>query len=252
MSGMSLVVVALVVLLVVLMIVVNLVQQQKEKKETEKRQESVRQKAIIDETEEVMLLSSKIPMSSNVVSMLLNRIGNALQSWNRVAPTNDLKQRLKDIKKQQANIKTGYREIAEATFTIPDNEKHAVQMLQGIKKLRLLLRAEHNKGTVPPAIFVEEEKRIDRLMIRINLDNLVSRATSSLLTQQIGSCRQMLDKAEAIVASVAVPDDYVKSKIASINDMRAQIQEITQKAEAENMAKVQTPAEDEQFTQKKW
>lgn len=252
MSGMAITIVALVVLLLVLVIVMNVIQQQKERKEAERRMEIARQKAIIDETEEVILLSGKVPMSSDIQAMLLNRVIKSLQAWDEVASSSDIQQRIKDTSIQLSELTHKYPDISEQGFQVPDNEKQALAIIQGLKKLRLILRAEHNKGAVNPTVFVNEEKRIDRLLLKINLDNLISRATSSLLTQQLGSARQLVDKAEQIIAGIVAPDDYLKGRIEKVEEMRLKLREQARKADEEHKAKVQKPKEDDEFKQKKW
>ncbi|MBW8192422.1 hypothetical protein K0504_15395 [Neiella marina] len=254
MTGTAIIIVALIVALVFLVIIVNVMQQQKERQNAERRTEVARQKAIIDETEDVILLSSKMPMSKQLMRVLMARVANALQAWQKVQSSDDVNRRLKDINNQLSNVDKGYSEISERSFQVPDNEQHAIALLQGLKKLRLLIRAEHNKGLVSPSIFVEEEKRIDRLLIRINLENLMSRATSSLLTKQHGSCRQMLDKAETVIANVTVPDEYIAGKIEQINGIRSQLDAITRKVEEENQEKLKRKSDEDDliFNKKKW
>ncbi|MBD1389236.1 hypothetical protein IC617_07350 [Neiella sp. HB171785] len=254
MTGTAIIIVALIVALIFLVIIVNVMQQQKERQNTERRTEIARQKAIIDETEDVMLLSSKMPMSKQLMRVLLTRVVNSLQAWQKVQSTDEVNRRLKDINGQLKELDSSYSEISERAFQVPDNEKQAIALLQGLKKLRLLIRAEHNKGQVSPAVFVDEEKRIDRLLIRINLENLMSRATASMLTKQYGSCRQMLDKAETVISAVTVPDEYIAAKISDIEALRAELAAVNRKVEEENQAKLKRKSDEDDliFNKKKW
>ena len=60
------IVVILVVVLLLLVIGVNMIQQHKEKIEAERRAEMVRQRAIIEETEELLSYATKLPMSKSM------------------------------------------------------------------------------------------------------------------------------------------------------------------------------------------
>lgn len=80
-------------------------------------------------------------------------------------------------------------------FRLPDNDRQVLELVKTLKKLKAILRAEHNKGKVDPSIFAQEEMRIDNLQLRINVDSMISRARAACFMKQYGSSKQMVTKA---------------------------------------------------------
>lgn len=255
MSFTTIIIITLVILLLVLVIIGNVMQQQKQQRETKRRQETALQKAIIDETEEMLLLHSKLPMSKDVVIALQTRNLNALKAMAAVNPQMaELEQRANDMEKQIADTNRSYRPISENNFVVPDNEKAAIAVLQALKKLRLILRSEHNKGLVSPSTLMEEEKSAERLSLRINLDNLFGKAQASIHMVQIGSARQLLDKAHSMMNGVASTDDYIMGKRQQLEQMQAQLDKMLQEQnEANRLARKEPDELDVLFQpKKKW
>lgn len=238
MSYTAIVISTLAVLLVVLVIVFNIVQQAKEKKESERRAEVTRQKAIIEETEDLIAQGAKIPLSRDTMLMLANRSLNAHRAIKQVAPgMMDIEQRIKDCEQQVTHIQQGFVPIDESRFRYPSNEKVALGMVQALKKLRLILRAEHNKGQIGPGVYTQEENAIDRMQLKINLENLINRALSAFHLRQWGSTKQLLDKAEQTILSQLTSDEYVEQKREQIADIRGQLNEKVAEATNEDIEK---------------
>ena len=80
------IIVALIIGLVIVAVVANSMQQQREKQEAERRQELAKFRAIIDETEEVILNDVNVPISNEGYVILHKRVQAALQGMNEVHP----------------------------------------------------------------------------------------------------------------------------------------------------------------------
>lgn len=219
------IIVVLVVALLLLVIGVNMIQAHKEKLEAERRTEMARQRAIIEETEELLSYATKLPMSKVMLVMLHKRNNDALRSLRNVSKDSDSQRRIDDGENQLENIEKNYHEPNEAHFSFPDSDKLALQYIQALKKLRLVLRSEHTRGRVDTTSYVAEEKRLDRLQLKISVENSIKRALSAKVLRQFGTAREMIEKAEQILASVSQPDDYTKGRISDLARIGAEIQQ---------------------------
>ncbi|MDD8059678.1 MULTISPECIES: hypothetical protein [Shewanella] len=197
---MSLIVVLILIgALLLLIIGFSIVQQQKERAEAERRIEVARQRAIIDETDAVLSNTGMAPCSSHIMLVLYRRIQDALeQSLNHASGQlkSDYERRLGDIKAQITTVSNSPSQVpAVENFRLPDNDRQILELVKTLKKLKAILRAEHNKGKVDPTVFAEEEMRIDNLQLRINVESMISRARAASFMKQYGSSKQMVTKA---------------------------------------------------------
>ena len=222
---------------------VNAFQQHREKVEAEKRTELAKQKAIIDETENVIMSASQsqIPVSPMLNLILLKRIQNALKLTHELNPkAPEIKQRLNDIseriKTNEADAEKNKATLADG-ITLPDNDKQIIVTIQSLKKLRSLLRTEHSKGKVGAQAFITEDKRLDKMQLRVNVDTLSRRAEGAVNSQMMGSARQYLEKAIAALTNFSVQDEYVSTRKAQLEAQLMQIQENLRNSNAEDTAR---------------
>lgn len=240
------IVVILVVVLLLLVIGVNMIQQHKEKIEAERRAEMARQRAIIEETEELLSYATKLPMSKAMLTLLHKRNNDALRAMLAVAnDTGDTQRRVDDGENQLSTIEKSYQEPDEASFSFPDSDKLAVAYIQALKKLRLVLRSEHTRGRVDTTSYVNEEKRLDRLQLKISVENSIKRALAAKVLRQFGTARDMLEKAEQMLNNVPQPDDYTVQRLHDVVRLSAEILAETRSAtEAEVTKRREKEADD--------
>ena len=81
------IIIMLIVALIVIALWVSAVQQHKEKQEAERRKELAKQKKIIEEAEDVLINSTNIPMSENLLRIIQRRVYDALASMVQLSPT---------------------------------------------------------------------------------------------------------------------------------------------------------------------
>ena len=74
------IIVGLIIALIVIVVVVTSIQQHKEKLEAEKRVKVAKQKAIIDESEELIFNLANLPSNPNIVKILNHRSLNAAKN----------------------------------------------------------------------------------------------------------------------------------------------------------------------------
>ncbi|ATL92873.1 DNA repair protein [Aeromonas sobria] len=203
--------------LLFLVIAYNVVQQYKQKAEADKRHAVARHKTVADETEEVLLNVNLVPFSKNMVLLLQHRILDAYRAIAQVMPNNQIKQRIADVQTQIKNVQENYSPHDEGHFKTPESDRQAIQMLQLVKKMRAVLRVEHNKGKIDPQGFAQEERRLELMQLKINISNLIKRAMDAQIQGQFGTCRQLYTKGLAAISNVGDKDPYL---VAREEDMR--------------------------------
>ncbi|MCE9782056.1 hypothetical protein [Shewanella algae] len=206
--------------LLLLVIGINVIQQQKERAEAERRTELARQRAILEETEEVLSNTGMFPCSSQMVLVLYKRIQDAARIAVTLSKANqkgDYERRLTDLEALINNLQSsGPQTPAIENFRLPDNDRQVLVLVQTLKKLKAILRAEHNKGKVDPTVFAAEEGRIDSLQLRINVESMLSRARAASYMKQYGSSRQMVTKALSTLHTIKAQtpnDPFIARKV---------------------------------------
>ncbi|ACJ28515.1 Conserved hypothetical protein [Shewanella piezotolerans WP3] len=228
--------------LLLLIIGISIIQQQKARVEAERRTELARQRAIIDETEGVLSNTGLIPCSSNIVLILYKRIEEALVIAASLSPAqqNDYERRLFDLRAQIETLNNAPKSApAIEMFRLPDNDRQVLTLVQTLKKMKAILRAEHNKARVEPSTFAQEELRIDSLQLRINVDSMLARGRAACFMKQYGSAKQMVTKALSTLHTIKAqtPNDPFIAK--KVDEAKTMLDEIMG---AQKMAQPQVPA----------
>ncbi|MCF6455226.1 hypothetical protein [Pseudoalteromonas sp. MMG024] len=216
------IIITLIVALIVIGVWVNAVQQHKEKQNAERRQELTKQKKIIEETEEVLMNSANIPMSKALFSVLYRRIYTALAVMAELSPNSkEIKNRLTEAKERIENSSS--QDSSAERIALPDNEKQVIALLQGVKKLRSIVRSEHSKGKIDTQVFLNEDKRLEKMQLQVNIDSQLKRGKAARSANMLGSARQYFEKALVVINSLNFTDEYVASRKQEIEDMLEEI-----------------------------
>lgn len=210
------IIIALIIGLVVIAIVANVLQQQKEKQEAERRQEMSKFRSVLEETELVIANEIGIPISHTGFQILYRRVHATLKSMNKVTPNHkDILARLQDVTNK---IESGdFNAVDSESLKLPENEKILIAMIQAIKKYRTILRTEHTKGNVASPTFMEEDKRVERLQLRINISSQVRRGKAARANGMTGSARQYFEKAMTTLEAQVYSDDFVTQAKAEVS-----------------------------------
>ncbi|MBN7825089.1 hypothetical protein [Bowmanella dokdonensis] len=251
------IVIILIVALIIIAIVINAIQQHKEQVEAERRAELAKQKSIVDETEDVLIAAAQMPVSQQLILILHKRVLNALEAMYELNPkAMDLKQRVKDARERVNAIKPENLPPPTDNFLLPDNDKQIIIFIQGVKKLRTLLRSENAKGKVDTHVFLEEDKRLERLQLKVNVETLAKRARAAVQSNMLGSARQYYEKAIVALNAQANQDEFT---IARRQELEHQLQDIqdnlrnTNAADREKRRDAERDELDELFApKKKW
>ncbi|WP_341501332.1 hypothetical protein [Gallaecimonas sp. GXIMD4217] len=209
------IVLAVIAALLIIIVVINVVQQQKQKQEAERRQELARQKAIIDETEELLPVAGSLPISSALVAMLYARLIDALKLACELSGDKKLQGRISDAESQYQKAKASNK-ASDDNIQLPDNEKAMVTLIQATKKLSAVLKTEFNRGKVDADSYRHEAAFLDRLRLKINMEGLISRGVSAKIIKQFGTARQFLGKAKQLAMPHAGHDAYLAAKLQEV------------------------------------
>lgn len=249
------IIIVLIVSLIVMAIIVNAVQQHRNKVEAEKRVEVAKQKNVIDETEEILLATEHITVSQQLKFIFQQRIVNALKIIAQVNPgVMDISSRIENASNKLKELSANQEPVSTDSFNLPNSDKQVVAYIKCVKKMRGLLRSEYTKGRVDSSAFMVEDKYLERLQLRANVETLMRRGESSMQAQQLGSARQCIEKAITALDSQSQPDDYIIQRKQELERQLKQIQDSLRSANTEDVRKRKESERnelDELFSEKK-
>ena len=242
------IIIGLIIALIVIVVVVSSIQQHKEKLEAEKRIKVAKQKAVIDESEELIFNLANLPNNPNLVKILNRRSLNAAKTMQELMPeVKGIKKRVQELTSRlKASEDLADNQTSEEdSFTLPDNEQQLVGILQCIKKLRAVLKSEQNKGALDAQSFTAEDQRLATMQLKINIESLVKRGTQAFNKEMLGSARQYFEKALQSLASTTVKNDYVTTRQADISQQLEDITDALKHTNAKDAAKKAKSEENE-------
>lgn len=233
------IIIGLIITLIIFVVVLSAIQQHKEKLEAEKRAKVAKQKAIIDESEELILNLVNLPSNPNIMKILNRRSLNAAKAIRELRPEiKGIKNRIKDLTARfEASDDLAASQNVNDTFMLPDNEQQILAILQCIKKLRAILKSEQSKGALDAHLFTQEDQRLDSLQLKINIESLVKRGSQAQDKEMLGSARQYFEKALQTLANHSTKTEYITTKQAEIQIHLAEITESLVSTNATDAAK---------------
>ncbi|MBL0711486.1 MAG: FeoB-associated Cys-rich membrane protein [Colwellia sp.] len=233
------IIVGLIIALIIFVVVVSAIQQHKEKQEAEKRVKIAKQKAIIDESEELLLNLSNLPSSPSLAKILNRRSLNAAKIMQELMPdTNGIKNRIQELTSRfEASKDLAKNQTDDEVFMLPDNEQQVLTVLQCIKKLRVTLKSEQTKGVLDAQTFTKEDQRLDAMQLKINIESLVKRGSQAQSKEMLGSARQYFEKAIQTLAKHPLKTEYVAAKQSEISEKLSSITDSLKSTNAQDAAK---------------
>jgi len=222
-------IITLVVALIVIAIIVNAIQQHKERLASLKRAEFSKLRAMLEDTEELIVNSANVPLSPAISQMLLKRIAFTLKAMVELEPgARDIKQRLQETEKRLTETASDNSSFTDSV-TLPDNDQALIGMIKGIKKLRTVLRAEHARGNVDTQMVIQEDRRLEVSQLRINVESQIKRGNQARSNNMLGSARQYFEKALTALTNTPHQDDYALTRksevIQALQDIATQLKE---------------------------
>ncbi|MDT0602618.1 hypothetical protein [Thalassotalea castellviae] len=242
------IIIGLVIALVIVVVIVNAIQQHKEKQEQEKRAKAAKQKAIIDETEELLLNLAHLPPNPKVVEILNQRSLNAVKNMAKIMPEmKGIKNRISEMEARlNASVDLASSNAGqEQSFILPDNDQQLVVILQTIKKLRAMLKSEQSKGALDAQAFMMEDLKLDAMQLKINVESLHKRGMQAHQKEMLGSARQYYEKAIQTITDHPKQTEYTAAKKTELEDQLEEITAALKNTNAADAAKKAKAEEDD-------
>ncbi|WP_137166966.1 hypothetical protein [Salinimonas lutimaris] len=237
------IIIILIVVLIITAIFISAWQQNKARQDAERRAEVAKQRAIVDETENVISACSSMPVSASLMKILYARIHGALKVMQQSGGgSSDINQRIKSVEQQ---MQAGTLDNQLNEFSLPENDKLIIQYIQAVKKLRIILRSEHSKGRVDSRAFTEEDKALERLQLKVNVETLIRRGRGAMQTNMLGSARQYFEKGIKALEAQSNKDEYIVSRIATLKEWLTNIQDDLKNVNAADRARRKEEERDE-------
>lgn len=232
------IIIVLIVALVLIGVIVNATQQHKNKVETEHRNELSKQKGIIDNTEDALLAAEKLPISQRLIYIMQRRILGAMKTAKKMGDnTIGSNTRINTTEDALKAIDLSKAPPSEESFQLPQDDKQVIQYMRTIKTLRSLLRGEFKKNRIESRVYVDENKLLERLQLRTNVDTLIRRGDVAIKNNQLGSARQCLEKAIGALSAQPNPDEFITVRKAQLEEQLLNIESNLKNANSRDVAK---------------
>jgi hypothetical protein len=232
------IIIVLIVALVLIGVIVNATQQHKNKVETEHRNELSKQKGIIDNTEDALLAAEKLPISQKLIYIMQRRILGAMKTAKKMGDNSiGSNTRISTTEDALKTIDLSKAPPSEESFQLPQDDKQVIQHMRTIKTLRSLLRAEFKKNRIESRVYVDENKLLERLQLRTNVDTLIRRGDLAIKNNQLGSARQCLEKAIGALSAQPNPDEIITVRKTQLEEQLRNIESNLKNANSRDVAK---------------
>ena len=249
------VIIVLIVTLVLIGVIVNAVQQHKNRVESERKSQISKQRNIIDNTEAALMGAEQIPISQRLIFIMQRRILAAMKAANQVGDkVNGSNERIRATEELLKTIDVTKPPPSEDSFQLPQADKQVILFIRGIKNLRTLLRHEFKKNRVDSRIFLAEDRLLERLQLRANVDTLMRRGDIAIKNNQLGSARQCLEKAIGALSAQPIQDEFITVRKAQIEEQLYNLESNLKNANSRDVAKKEELEKnelDELFAEKK-
>lgn len=231
----TIIVIAIAILLF-LVIGYNITLQYKRKAATEKRQAIIKHRQIIEEAEELLLNATSLPYSKALILVLHRRMYDSLMAILQLDPSlQQVRQRLVNVKTQLTQIKANPSQQEDTRFRSPNTDREAIVLLQQVKKVRGVLRSEHAKSKLNTQTYILEDRKLELMQLKVNVDNLLKRAYEARAARQFGSTKQMLRKGIDTLNTISDKDEYLINKQQTMTALLSEINEQLSQASSEDL-----------------
>ncbi len=177
---------------------------------------------IISETEELLLNQSQIPFSKVLILVLRYRILNALKKLKADPHAKHIEEKINEQQRLINEVKQNYTE--DLAFRPPENDAVAISQLREIRRLRKIIYSEMRAGNpVDPVSCQKEDRRLQLLVLKVNISNLLQRTLELKRLHQVGSCRQLITKGLDVIRKSPIKDNWLDEKAMSLTQILADI-----------------------------
>lgn len=242
------IIIALIIALIIIVVAVSAIQQHKEKQAKEQRAKAAKQKAIIDESEELIFNLANLPNNPNIINILNRRSLNAAKAMKSILPASKpIRNKVDEFEARLSASQdlSSSQPAKEEKFVLPDNEQQLVSILQCIKKLRATLKSEQTKGALDAQTFTHEDQKLDAMQLQIGVESLLKRGNMAYQKDMLGSARQYFEKALQTLSAHPLQTDYITSKTAEVETQLGEITNALKSTNAKDAAKKAKDEEDD-------
>ncbi len=246
-----------IVLATFLLIMYNMYVDYVSRRESDLRMMVNQARNIISETEELLLNQSQIPFSKVLVLVLRHRILNALKKLKSDPHAKHIDEKIIEQQRLISEITRDYKE--DLAFRPPENDAIAVSQLREIRRLRKIIYTEMRAGNpVDPVSCQKEDRRLQLLVLKVNISNLIQRTLDLKRMHQVGSCRQLVSKGLEVIKKSPIKDNWLDEKALTLtqilNDIDKEVKENNRREAEQNGMNEENKKElDELFgDKKKW
>jgi len=232
------IIIVLIVVLVLFGVTANAIEQYKNKVETERRTKLSKQKSIIENTEAALMSAEQLPISQRLIFIMQHRILAAMKAAKMLDDkTTGYNDKIKTTEDSLKNININTSPPSDQSFQLPHADKQVIQFIRSIKTLRSLLRSDYRRNRIESSIFLAEDKLLERLLLRANIDKLMRRSDTAVKNNQAGSARQSLEKAIGALSALPNPDEFITATKAQLEEKLQNIESSLKKANSRDVAK---------------
>lgn len=204
------IIILLIIALVLLAVGVNAYQQHRQRLELERRQKIARFRNILNESETLIANANAFPVGRSLIFVLHSRARDALLQLVEISDKKDrYSERLDEYNQILQNLKADDHSLASDHFSLPESDKQIITMIQSLRKLRTVLKAELNRGRIDAKQFQEEDRRLEFTQLRINVESLERRADAAMKSNLTGSARQYYERALTTLKNQTFSNDYI-------------------------------------------
>jgi len=213
------IIIILIAVLIVCGIAATAMQQHNERKAAEKREEITKQRTIYEETEESIVAATQMPVSQLLIAILRKRSLNSLKAIHEHNPSAEVVNKIEAAKAALKSTDVNEKAPNLDSFSLPASDKIIIKYIQAVKKLRQILRSENNKKNISHKLYTQEDKALECLQLRVNVETLHKRANDAISTNMQGSARQYIAKAISALDKHKPKSEYTTQKSAELEQI---------------------------------
>ncbi|MFT5164390.1 MAG: hypothetical protein ACI9FJ_002991, partial [Alteromonadaceae bacterium] len=177
-------IIILIFILIGLLLAVNAIAQYKHQQAIERRHTLLRLAASVSELEELLVNGVQMPMSNQLMAILLQRLVNVFKQVLELMPEDNhgITERLNDAKEQLAGIDVTRNQ--QPGFIVPKSEAHIAALIKTTKKVRHVLIQEKRRGHVKNEPFFAEDSYLATLLVKTFTEYKLNQGLKALAEEQ--------------------------------------------------------------------
>ncbi|MBO8416107.1 MAG: hypothetical protein IAB19_06990, partial [Proteobacteria bacterium] len=185
---------------------------------------------------------NQLPFSKVLVLILRYRILNALKKLKQDPHAKHIDEKIAEQMRMIKETQNNYKE--DLAFRPPENDTIAVNQLREIRRLRKLIYTELRAGTpVDPVSCQKEDRRLQLLVLKVNISNLIQRTLDLKRMHQVGSCRQLVEKGLEVIQHSPIKDNWLDDKAMTLSQILADLEK---EVKEKNRRQLEEQVEDEE------